>query len=556
MQWLQDQPLLVVFAVIALGCMIGTGAVRGLIFGPQRRRFSPGTTIGVLLVALVCGHWGLRASDGLREWGFALFIYAVGMQSGPRFFTVMRSFGRSYLLLVLSVVAAAAGAALGVAWLFGFGDGAMVGSLAGSLTSTPTLAAATDAAQGIADSAARERAISELGATYAISYLIGMVVILALIQRLPAWLGWDLSDQSALTSTTQYADLEGPSQVEQMPATRAYRVVESAIVGRPLHDITELRDHAALVQRLVRGGDEMAVSADISLALDDVVVVQAPHLAHRPLQRLLGPEYFHDDFAPLPLMVDSIVVRNRQSTGRPLADLALLSRFGCRIDRIVRSQVEVEVSVHTRLEVGDSLRVIGCRANLDRMIAEIGDPERRLEETDLVMLGLGIVCGLLLGQIEVALGAVTVSLGNAGGLMLSGIIFGFLRSRYPVFGNMPPPARSLMMDFGLVLFMAGAGMSAGAGVVAVLLESGLKVVAASVILVCVPIAVGLVVGHRLLRLSPPLLMGALCGALTSTPALNAVIRQARSDVPALAYAGTYAISNVLMASLGALLMRL
>ena len=184
----------------------------------------------------------------------------------------------------------------------------------------------------------------------------------------------------------------------------------------------------------------------------------------------------------------------------------------------------------------------------------MGSEERRVQETDLVTFAGGIVAGLLLAQIDLQVGAINIGLGSAGGLLLAGIMVGFLRSQHPTFGRVPPAARFILMELGLMLFMVGVGLRAGGGIVEAVLSVGPLLFVCGAVVTITPLLVGYGVGRLVLRMNPALLLGARTGAMTSTPALSIVQSAARSPVPALGYAGTYALANVLLTIAGTVIM--
>ena len=175
-------------------------------------------------------------------------------------------------------------------------------------------------------------------------------------------------------------------------------------------------------------------------------------------------------------------------------------------------------------------------------------------ESDMVALSFGIVSGLLIGTLSVTLGGVSIGLGSAGGLLVTGLFVGYRRSVKPTFGQLPEATRWFLMEFGLLLFMAGVGLRAGGGIISALQEQGVMIIVAGITVTIVPILLGYVVGHKILKISPALLFGAITGAMTSGAALSVVIKEAKSPVPALGYTGTYAFANVLLVVAGSLIM--
>ncbi len=207
------------------------------------------------------------------------------------------------------------------------------------------------------------------------------------------------------------------------------------------------------------------------------------------------------------------------------------------------------------LQRGDVLSVTGPSSALDRLGEQLGHVERSLVETDLLTLAFGVVAGLLIGTLSVTVGDVPVGLGAAGGLLTTGLLVGYLRSIHPTFGRLPEAVRWAFMELGLQIFMAGVGVSAGAGVLETLTAVGPSLVLCGICVTVAPVLVGWLVGRRLLRLNPALLLGAITGSMTSGAALSVVNAAARSSAPALGYTGAYAFANVILTFAGTFIVR-
>ncbi len=168
------------------------------------------------------------------------------------------------------------------------------------------------------------------------------------------------------------------------------------------------------------------------------------------------------------------------------------------------------------------------------------------DATDFIYLGLGIVCGSLLGQVVIEFGDVPLSLGTGGGCLISGLLFGWFRSRTQTFGAFPPQAASTLKDMGLAIFIACTGLVSGPQAWPLLKEYGALLPFAGIAMVLVPATISLVVGRKLLKIEKPLLIGAIAGQQCSTPAITSITQVAQSSVPMLGYTITYTLSNFLL----------
>src|SRR3954468_6279815 len=204
----------------------------------------------------------------------------------------------------------------------------------------------------------------------------------------------------------------------------------------------------------------------------------------------------------------------------------------------------------TRLQRGDVLHIIGAPEPVERTAAYVGFVERDLSRTDLTFLAGGICAGVLLGLLKVNVGGIAIGLGTAGSILVVGLVGGWTRSRYPIFGAIPEAAQRLLMDIGLIVFIAVVGLQAGPHAVEAYRASGgvffARIFFAGMIVTIAPLAVGTLVARRVLKLSPLMILGGIAGAQTCTPGLNALREASGSNVGSLAYTVPYAIGNIVL----------
>ncbi|MCG8543899.1 MAG: transporter, partial [Alphaproteobacteria bacterium] len=516
---------------------------------------------GVLLVGLLFGHFGFDSHPFLGTIGFILFIYSVGFQAGPRFFNVLLEDGPRYI--ALSVVVALTGflSAKFLATAFGLDSGFSAGILAGALTSTPTLVGAQNALEaGIAVTTpglATDDLRQHITVGYAITYVFGTIGLILIVKFMPAVLRIDL-----VAASHQYAQDKGYRDSDAMPVTglpvvRAYQIEEGDVAGKTRRELEASYSHLeAGVIRLVRDGEIIELGPDDKVMVGDKVAILAPPAIHVEMRAMpdFTPGILDQKVLDSYITTNDIVVNREEVVGRPLRELRVTEEFGCFVTNIRRAQIELPVDPDTILMRADILTVAGDSQAIERLAQRAGSLEKDIKETDLVTFAFGIVLGLLIGLISLKIGNITIGIGTAGGLLLSGIVFGYLRASYPTFGRVPPAARYILMELGLMLFMVNVGIDAGGRVVDTLLAVGPTLVLCGVLVLILPVTIGYLFGAYVLKLNPALLLGSLTGAMTSTPALSAVQDAAKSSMPALGYAGTYAFANVLLTVAGTLMM--
>jgi putative transport protein len=217
-------------------------------------------------------------------------------------------------------------------------------------------------------------------------------------------------------------------------------------------------------------------------------------------------------------------------------------------------RVELPRSPDLVFKRGDVITFSGPEEEVDIIAEAVGDVERDVVETDLFTFGLGIVVGLIIGSFAVTIGGVSLTLGAAGGLLISGLTVGFLRSIRPTFGRVPSSALWLLMELGLLMFMAGVGINAGSGIIATLQDAGVQLILAGIVVTVIPVLVTYAFGRLVLQMNPALLLGGITGGMTSGACLNVVTEASRSTIPALGYTGAYAFANVILTLAGSLIL--
>lgn len=549
MDLLREQPALALFLVIGVGYVVGRLRVGGIQLG---------TSLGVLLGGLLLGHFGVRGGGGSQSIGFMLFIYCVGLRAGPQFFTAFRESGIKFAALSLAVAAVGLAAAVLISSRLGLQPGYSAGLLAGALTSTPTLVAAQDA---VRDGAARlpagfapEAALQNLAAAYAITYVVGMFGLLIVVSALPRVIGIDLEAEARrIAGLRRDADAApGPTSYADMPVVRAYRVTREELVGQPLGAMPLVRHSGCLPVRLKRDGRLIDVAPETVLQLGDLVAVVAPRAEQRRALEHLGSEIVDDDLLEVASQTRNILVTGATAQ----ATVSTAAEYGCFIMGVRRAGLSLPPAAELPLQKGDLVVAAGLPRNLDALAQRIGRSEAPADEADLITFAFGIAAGIAVGLVTVRVGGIPVGLGTAGGLLLSGLIVGFLRTSNPTFGQISVGATTVLMELGLQFFMANVGLEAGGSILAALRATGPWLPIGAFVVMVLPVLVGFTIGRLFLGFDPVILLGALTGAMTSTPALDMLNRQADSPLPTVGYAGTYAFANVLLAIAGSLLMRL
>jgi putative transport protein len=543
---LQKQPVLTLFLILGIGYLIGGLKVKG---------FSLGSVAGVLFAGLFFGHFGFKMSPGAQSVGFALFIFSVGYQAGPRFFDVLMEDGLKYFCLALFIAGTGFGLAVIAAKIMALPPGTAAGILAGGLTSSPTLAAAQEAIRsgnmvppaGVSP----DTVIGNITTGYAITYIFGLAGLIAIIKLMPGLLGIDLAAEARkIEGRDQSPAAEPHSQVE----IRVYRVDNKKFTEIPVAELKERYWDGFSVVRVERDGKILEPAPEDHLELGDAVIILGRLDYFTDEIKALGEEITATRYTQSMNDTAQVIVTHKDAVGKTLAELDLARNFGVLLTGLRRMRIPLNPTPELTLKKGDILTVTGPADHIDLLGEKLGVIDRDVAETDMLTFALGIAAGSLLGLISVKIGGVSIGLGSAGGLLTSGLVIGFLRSVRPTFGRLPDAARWIFMEFGLLIFMAGVGLRAGGDIVETFLKAGPKLMLAGIIVTVTPVALGYIFGRRVLKIPAVLLLGAITGSMTSGASLSVVTAEAKSPVPALGYTGAYAFANVLLTIAGSIIL--
>jgi putative transport protein len=548
---LDQNPILLIFVALAIG--LAFGKIR---FG----NLQLGNSIGVLIASLVMGHLGFSFNAEALTIGFMLFIYCVGIEAGPNFFGIFFRDGKHYLILSLVVLVTALTVTYFASHYLGLDYGLSAGVMAGALTATPVLVGAQDALNSGLATIPRgmdfSLVIENLSVGYAMAYLIGLISMIMLAKLLPKLQKQNLHDSAQQIAQERGLGGSGQRKV-YLPIIRAYRVGQELIDwtdGKNLRELGIYRQTGCYIERIRRNGILAHPDGDAILQEGDEIALVGFPDSHARLDPSFrnGKEVFDRNLLDLRIVEEEIVVKSDNIAGKSLSNLNL-SEYGCFLNRVVRAQIEMPMDANIVLAKGDILQVSGEKSRVHGLAEKIGFISIHSQMADLLAFCSFFILGIMFGLITMTFGQVSFGLGNAVGLLLAGITLGFLRANHPTFGYVPQGALNMVKDLGLMFFMVGIGLSAGGKMFEHLTQVGPQVIAIAFLVSVVPVVLAYLVGAYILKMNRALLIGAIVGARTCAPAMDVVNEHARSTIPALGYAGTYAIANILMTLAGTIL---
>ncbi|WP_415907547.1 putative transporter [Oleiharenicola sp. Vm1] len=517
----------------AFGTALGKLKVRGVGLG----------VAGVLFAGLVLGHLKLAPNhevlDFVREFGLILFVYTLGLQIGPGFFSSLRERGLALNLFAASIVLGGSllAAALIVTQRVPLPAG--IGLLSGATTNTPSLAAAGEAFKQMG---AAPDATAIQGLAYAVAYpfgILGIIIAMVVVRKL-----------FRVDVAREVREAESALRPNTPPPTgRSLEVRNANLVGRRIDAIPSLRGSRVVVSRFSRGGVVDVARPETELALGDVLHVVGPEEEVDALRVVVGAEA-GVDLKALPGRVTNrrLLVTKVAVLGKPLGDLDVLAQHSVVITRVTRNALEFSPSPGFKVQFGDILMAVGEEPGIDAVAAAVGNSTKALDHPHPIPFFLGIVLGVVVGSIPLAIPGLpaAVKLGLAGGPLLVAIFLSRLANTGSLVWHLPPSANFMLREMGITLFLAAVGMKSGERFVGVLLGGdGLAWLGWGAAVTIIPLLVVGLVARAWKKLNYPELCGLLAGSMTDPPALAFSQQSTGSDAPAVAYAAVYPLVMLL-----------
>ena len=538
MMWLTDfflipsplQAVTIIAAICAAGLSLAKFRLRGL---------SLGSTF-VFFAGIAAGAVGLNIDAQMlayaQSFGLVLFIYSLGMQVGPGFFSAFRSGGGPLNVLSLMILALGTCMAVGVL-LTGFLPIAdTMGVLSGATTNTPALGAAQ---QTLAD-LGQPDAVAALAC--AVTYPIGTVGVILAIAAMKRWLAAH--------------DHSGEKEQEQQQATVfSFHVKNPAVCGRTLSEIAQHSHIPFVVSRLWRDGTTMMPAAQTTLQDDDRILVITEQKFVDALTIYFGQLDDTDwnkagiDWNSLDknLISQRLVVTRPNINGRKLSSLHFRERYGVTVTRVKRTGIQLVATPNLMLRLGDRITVVGTEEGISHVSDELGNVVKSLDDPNLVAIFVGIFLGLILGSLPIEVGLdYPLRLGLAGGSVIMGILIGSYGPRLHMVSYTTTSANLMLRSLGLTTYLACLGLSAGGEFISTVMQpAALSWMLVSLVICVVPVVIVALISVTRFRQSLGSTAGMLCGAMANPIALSYVNDNIPGDQASVAYVTVYPLAMFL-----------
>lgn len=560
-QLLRENPTIPIFLTIGLGFWVGKFSWKGI---------SLGSVTAVLLIGILIGQINIPIGPPLKDTFFLLFLFAIGYKCGPQFAGSMKGSGLKQVLFALVICLLCFGAAAICAKIMHYNAGIAAGLYAGSSTVSPVIGVAADTISTLPIPGATKRAWTALiPVCYAVTYLYGAIGAVWILGTLgPKMLGGlekvkkqtrELEEQlNHSTLSTDPAYISGANPI----SFRAHRV-DSEHFCEP-RTVRQIEEHFAgqgkriFVER-IRTKDKLIHEArpDLLVSKDDAIVISGRHEYIIQDESWIGPEL--DDPALLNFSVQKTkVMITKKAAGLTLDELrAKPYMYGVLIESITSEDgISLPVLSQTRLNAGDMVTLQGLPQEVQLAAREMGIEERPTNQTDMIFLFIALAIGTFLGALTIRIGGIPVGLSTSGGALVSGIFFGWIRTRHPSAGIIPEASLWLLNNLGLNLFIAVIGIQAGPSFISGIREVGFMLFVMGFFATTIPLVLAIWIGDKIFKFHPAINLGCCAGGRKTTPGIGAVTSALGSSIPALGYTITYAASNTCSIFLGVVIVLL
>ena len=549
---LKHSPEILLFLSLSLGYLIG---------GIRIGKFQLGGVAGSLLVAVALSVFGVTVDAGVKAVLFALFIYAVGFESGPQFFRSLGVKTLREIFLALFIAVAGLITVVVLAKVFHLDKGLAAGLAAGGLTQSAIMGTASDALTQLGVSPEElSRLQGNVTIGYAVTYIFGSLgAIIICVNILPKIMGRDIGDDAIKAQAEQLHGslLLGANQNFALSdiSGRLYRVTNK--INQSVSDI-EKTVNGISIERIKRGNKILEASPDTLIKAKDIILVVGHRDAMIQANDLLGSEVDSASGMDVVMNTQDVEMRNSRYVGQSLSqvlssDEVMQLKHGIYLVAIHRDGQTLPLNNDLHFKLGDVITIYGTDSDLRRVIDKIGAPITKSEKTDWIFHGLGLVVGLIIGLIVIRVSDIPITLGAGGGALLSGLLFGWFRSLHQTIGNIPTGAVQLLKDFGLAGFVAVVGLSSGLQAINTIREQGLLLFLIGVVVTVLPMLLAIYFGKYILGYkNAAVFAGALAGARSANPAFGEVLNKAGNSTPTNSFAITYALANVFLTLLGPL----
>ncbi|MCR5709338.1 MAG: putative transporter [Bacteroidales bacterium] len=528
--------IFILAATIAIGTLLGKVKIGGITLG----------VTWILFVGIAFGHFGMgvdpKVLGFVKEFGLILFIYSVGMQVGPGFFSAFKQNGLKLNMMSLGVLLIGILVTCLISLISGTSLITMTGIMAGAVTNTPALGSAQ---QTYLDTMGTAEPSIALG--YAVAYplgVIGLILTMLLLRRI---FRVDPVKEDERLHREHVIETHDPARI-------TVEITNPQLNGKKVYEVGRLLNRAFIISRVLKKDAEpILADAQTVISLGDKVFFVCDPRDTEAVTAFLGrqiempQEDWDEKSRGTELVSRRILVTKSKINGKQLGSLQLRNHFKVNVTRVNRAGVDLIASPSLALQVGDRLTVVGAESAIGEVASLLGNSQKRLREPNIIPMFIGILLGVLLGMIPFHISGIPlpVKLGLAGGPLIVAILMSRFGARFHMVTYTTISASLMLREIGISLFLAAVGLSAGPEFVSTLAGGGYVWVGYGVLITIIPILVMGILGRLVFKLDYFALMGTLAGSMTDPIALSFVSSSSPNDIPAVSYSTVYPLTMFL-----------
>ena len=529
--------------VIASGLWLAKFKIKGISIG----------TTWILFVGILVSHFGFRpdpdVTSFMKDFGLILFVFSIGMQVGPGFFSSFKKGGVKLNLLAVAVILLAALTAVLISVISGEDLKTMVGVMSGAVTNTPGLGAAQQTLSDVmmaegADRATAAAESSKLASAYAVAYPIGVIGVLFLLIIFKAVFKVDLEKEQA--------ELDAESSESTDTARRMHcEVANPAVFGRTLSHVLAGENISIVVSRMLRDGVVSIPTGDTVLQKGDKLLIVTSQKDVDRIRIIFGDEIpmHYEDWLNMQseLFTQKMVVTRSEVTGKRIKDLKLREKYGVSVSRVVRAGLDLVARPDLILQVGDSLKLVGPKSSMGDVAKIIGNKPSSLTHPNLVPIFAGIALGIILGSVPIRFPDIPqpIKLGMAAGPLIVAILLSHFGPKWKITTYTTFSANMMLREIGISFFLAAVGFGAGETFVSSLMAGGFWWILYGALITLIPLIIVSVVGRLVFKLNFYQICGLISGSTTNPPVLAFAQGAYGTDYTSLNYATVYPLSMFL-----------
>ena len=518
--------IFILAATIALGTLLGKVKIGGVSLG----------VTWILFVGIALGHFGMgidaRVLGFVKEFGLILFIYSVGMQVGPGFFSSLKQNGLKLNALSIGVILVGILVTCLISLISGTSLITLTGVMAGAVTNTPALGSAQ---QTYLDTMGANEPSIALG--YAVAYplgVIGLILALILLRRV---FRVDPVQEDERLHREHVIETHDPDRITVV-------LTNPQLDGKRVYEVARLLNRNFVVSRVLKeGGTPVLADAQTVLSVGDkVFFVSDPRdteavIAFLGRQIEMPQEAWDEQSRETELVSRRILVTRNSINGKQLGSLQLRKNFKVNVTRVNRSGVDLIAAPSLELLLGDRVTVVGAESSIQEVAGLLGNSQKRLHEPNIIPMFIGILLGVVVGMIPFHLSGIPlpVKLGLAGGPLIVAILLSRFGARFHLVTYTTISASLMLREIGISLFLAAVGLSAGPEFVSTLTGGGYVWVGYGFLITVIPVLVMGVLGRLVFKFNYFALTGTLAGSMTNPIALSFITSSSPNDIPAVSY---------------------